>query len=105
MGDTAGAASDSLICDWKTEMSVASQKLIARLNARLITRSDDGYVAVTAPRDEPAERDFQLGSVSVVSTPPKSTASREAISAEDETAITDIRIAPDGRVFVFGASG
>ncbi len=27
------------------------------------------------------------------------------ISAEDETAITDIRIAPDGRVFVFGASG
>ena len=30
---------------------------------------------------------------------------RAAISAEDETAITDIRIAPDGRVFVFGASG
>jgi hypothetical protein len=30
---------------------------------------------------------------------------RESISAEDETAMTDIRIAPDGRVFVFGASG
>ena len=30
---------------------------------------------------------------------------RTTISAEDETAITDIRIAPDGRVFVFGASG
>ncbi len=30
---------------------------------------------------------------------------REAISAEDETAMTDIHIASDGRVFVFGASG
>ena len=32
---------------------------VARVTVRLITRSDDGYVAVTAPRDEPIERDVQ----------------------------------------------
>ncbi len=29
---------------------------------------------------------------------------RMLISADDEAAVTDIRIAPDGRVFVFGTS-
>lgn len=29
---------------------------------------------------------------------------RTLISADDEAAVTDIRIAPDGRVFVFGTS-
>jgi hypothetical protein len=29
---------------------------------------------------------------------------RTLISADDESAVTDIRIAPDGRVFVFGTS-
>lgn len=29
---------------------------------------------------------------------------RTLISADDEAAMTDIRIAPDGRVFVFGTS-
>ena len=37
--------------------------MFAFWNARLITRSDDGYVAVTAPRDEPAERDLKLENV------------------------------------------
>ncbi len=34
-------------------LSHGLQKTSARLSAQLITRSDDGYVAVTLPRDEP----------------------------------------------------
>ena len=38
------------------------QKLSARIDDQLITRSDDGYVAVTLPRDEPnwRTRDYFL---------------------------------------------
>ena len=37
----------------KMPIEYGLQKISARLATRLITRSDDGYVAVTAPRDEP----------------------------------------------------
>ena len=39
-----------------------------------------------------------------VATQPPTKKSRAMISADDEAAVTDIRIAPDGRVFVFGTS-
>ena len=47
-------------------MSYGFLKISASLAARLITRSDDGYVAVTAPRDELInhKRDYFLERVS-----------------------------------------
>ena len=36
-----------------SEISFGSQKITARDDIRLVTRSGDGYVAITLPRDEP----------------------------------------------------